>query len=411
MKFNRTYIISILVLVIVLIVIEYHLPKKTVWVPSYAHYDHQPFGCAVFDDVLSASFPDTYSTTSQTFYQLAEDSTSIVNILSISDDLILGKADTDALIQMAERGSRIVLIASYFNSMLYDTLGFRSTISFFSVYEFKKYASSLLSTRDTVHWKADSLYPSAQYVFYPHLCQNGFSEYDSLNVALAIKEYTKKDTATSMPVAITQTRGKGEITLATTPLLFTNYGMLDNANAAYLFRILNRLQHNSLVRTEAYIPSAGRLPKDQTPLRYMLSQPPLRWAIYGTILVVLLCMVFTARRRQRVIPVVKKPENKTIEFISLIGTLYWQRKDHTDLLCKKYIYFAEQLRRNIQVNIEGDTDDVQLAQKIAHKTGIDKSRILSLLQRIRPIVKNGQKVTEGEMQKLIDEINEIVIHI
>lgn len=410
MKFNRIYMLSILAFMLIIFAIEYNLPKKFVWTPSYAHYDHQPFGCAVFDDVLTASFPDGYSTTDQSFYQLADDSTSTVNILSISNQLQLGKADADALIQMAERGSRIVLAAAGFNPMLYDTLGFDNSYEYFNSRTFKKYASGA-SPRDTIHWLADSRYPATPFFVYPHLCQSTFSQYDSLNIALAVKEYMENDTtASSAPIAITQKRGKGEITLVSTPLLFTNYGVLDNKNATYLFRILNSLQGNSLVRTEAYIPSAGILAKDQTPLRYILSQQPLRWAIYGTMLVVLLCMVFTARRRQRVIPVIKEPENKTIEFITLIGTLYWQRKDHTDLLCKKYIYFAEQLRRTIQVDIEEDADDAKLAQKISDKTGIEKSRIHSLLQRIRPIVKGTQQVNEEEMQLSINEMNEIITH-
>ena len=33
--------------------IEYHLPKKFVWVPTFSHYDEQPFGCAVFDSLLT----------------------------------------------------------------------------------------------------------------------------------------------------------------------------------------------------------------------------------------------------------------------------------------------------------------------------------------------------------------------
>lgn len=41
-----------------------------------------------------------------------------------------------------------------------------------------------------------------------------------------------------------------------------------------------------------------------------------------------------------------------MEFTELIGTLYFQKKDHADLVHKKYIYFAEELRREIQVDVE-----------------------------------------------------------
>ena len=54
------------------------------------------------------------------------------------------------------------------------------------------------------------------------------------------------------PVALSRPVGSGEIVLVTTPLLFTNYGMLDGDNAAYLFRLLSHLKGLPVVRTEAY---------------------------------------------------------------------------------------------------------------------------------------------------------------
>lgn len=67
-----------------------------------------------------------------------------------------------------------------------------------------------------------------------------------------------------------------------------------------------------------------------SPFRYFLSQPPLRWALYLSMASILLFMIFTARRKQRAIPVIREPENKSLEFVELIGTLYYQKKDHAD---------------------------------------------------------------------------------
>ena len=68
-------------------------------------------------------------------------------------------------------------------------------------------------------------------------------------------------------------------------------------------------------------------------------------------------MIFTARRKQRAIPVIREPENKSLEFAELIGTLYYQKKDHADLVRKKYLYFAEELRREMQVDVEEVAED------------------------------------------------------
>ena len=136
------------------------------------------------------------------------------------------------------------------------------------------------------------------------------------------------------PVALSRPVGSGEIVLVTTPLLFTNYGMLDGDNAAYLFRLLSHLKGLPVVRTEAYGVGAQ---VEVSPFRYFLSQRPLRWALYLTMLVLVLFMVFTARRRQRAIPVIREPANRNLEFAELIGTLYYQRRIML-ILCAKSLF-------------------------------------------------------------------------
>ena len=131
-----------------------------------------------------------------------------------------------------------------------------------------------------------------------------------------------------------------------------------------------------IVRTEGYMKQTAQI--QMSPFRYFLSQRPLRWALYLTMFTIILFMVFTARRRQRVIPVIHQPENKSLEFTELIGTLYFQKKDHADLVHKKYIYFAEELRREIQVDIEEVANDEHSFSRIAQKTGIIQKRSVSL---------------------------------
>lgn len=65
----------------------------------------------------------------------------------------------------------------------------------------------------------------------------------------------------------------------------------------------------------------------QSPFRYLLAHQPLRWALYLTMITIILFMIFTAKRRQRAIPVIQEPANKSLEFTELIGTLYFQKKE------------------------------------------------------------------------------------
>ena len=192
-------------------------------------------------------------------------------------------------------------------------------------------------------------------------------------------------------------------------LIFTNYGILDGNNSAYIFRLLSQMGEFPVVRTEGYVKETAEM--QQSPFRYLLSRQPLRWALYLTMIAILLFMIFTARRRQRVIPVIREPENKSLEFTELIGTLYYQKKDHADLVHKKFIYFAEELRREIQVDIEEVADDERSFRRIAQKTGMDAEEIGTFVREVRPVIYGGRVISAEQMKLYIDKMSEIINHI
>ena len=70
MKGSRWFIIFIAAFLFIMFAIEYHLPKNFVWKPTFGHYDEQPFGCAIFDSLLSSSLPQGYTFSKKSLYQL-----------------------------------------------------------------------------------------------------------------------------------------------------------------------------------------------------------------------------------------------------------------------------------------------------------------------------------------------------
>ncbi len=422
MKGSRAFIIGILVFLILMFAVEYHLPKNFVWAPTFSHTDHQPFGCAVFDSMLSVSFPDRYSVSGETFYQLSQDTLNRKAVLAIAQNLMLGEVDIDALMDMAAQGDKIMLVASLFSGYVEDTLKFHSTYSYYNALALKQYVARVMK-RDTIYWVGDStVYPKQIFTFYPQLCGSYFTKFDSLPARILAEKdltgdgvkYEVADTARDVyrkyhpPVTMVRSVGKGEIILVSTPLLFTNYGMLDGDNATYLFRLLTSLKGLPLVRTQAY---TGHVEVQQSPLRYLLSQEPLRWAVYLAMLAILLFMFFTARRKQRAIPVIQAPANKSLEFVELIGTLYFQKKDHADLVHKKFTYLAEELRRTIQVDVEEIREDERNFRRIAEKTGMDAEELARFFREVRPVIYGGRTLSGEEMKHYIDKMNEIINHI
>lgn len=182
MRGSHWFIICIVSFLVLMFAIECRLPKKFVWTPTFSHYDKQPFGCAVFDSLLSASLPMRYSVSGKTFYQLEqEDTVSRRAILVVNNHLALTDVDVNALLKGAERGNKIMLVSNSFTGNLRDTLGFESSYSYFNPIVLRKYAASLLS-KDSLHWVGDStVYPRRIFRFYPQLCSSYFWQ-DSLSV-------------------------------------------------------------------------------------------------------------------------------------------------------------------------------------------------------------------------------------
>ena len=100
-------------------------------------------------------------------------------------------------------------------------------------------------------------------------------------------------------------------------------------------------------------------------------------------------MLFTTKRRQRVIPVVVSPSNKSVEFVELIGTLFFRKRDHAGLVKKRYLYFAEELRREIRVDVDEVQHDGPNFSRIAQKTGLDYEVVASFFREVRPVLYGG----------------------
>ncbi|WP_044655526.1 DUF4350 domain-containing protein [Bacteroides congonensis] len=422
MKASRWFIVFIVAFLLIMFAIEYNLPKKFVWTPTFSHYDEQPLGCALFDSLLSSSLPHGYSLSKETFYQMEEDTVDKMGILVIANTLSMVKADVNALLKMAERGNKIMLVSNNYPKLLEDTLGFYCTYSHFNAAAFRKYASSIFR-KDSIYWVADSVYSRQLYRCYPQFCNSSFRRYDSkvirklaekdmtdaIGDALADSDSVKVYSNYHPLLAMARPWGEGEIILVSTPLLFTNYGVLDGNNANYIFRLLSQMGELPIVRSEGYMKATAQV--QQSPLRYLLAHQSLRWALYLTMITILLFMIFTAKRRQRAIPVVREPANKSLEFTELIGTLYFQKKDHVDLVRKKFAYLAEELRREIQVDIEEVADDKRSFERIARKTGMDAGEIAEFIHEVRPVLYGGRVIDSEQMKVFIDKMNEIINHI
>lgn len=457
MKSSRNFLFAMLVLFVLFCLLQVNLPKKFVWSPTFSHVDKQPLGCFVFDSVLAQSLPNGYHVTKKTFFQLdQEHAKEKISVLMVVDQQNLKQLDVKYLCNIARRGGKVMVVASgsfddgrNADTVVVDELErtFKVRIEDGTYFSLRGILAGLKAhdndMYDTIYWNnRETMYAAQPYrMFYNMVGGTLFVDsvpkvkrlaytlstagYDYRHDSLYVGDFTGFDTIVDekerieridtfaikkVPAAVSVPYGKGEVIFVSSPLLFTNYGMLEGNTSVYIFRLMSYLADLPVYRTEAYVKTDAMLVAEQSPFREFIKRPPLRWALYLALLGVVLFMIFTARRRQRVIPIMSKPANRSLEFIQLIGTLYYQRKDHVNLVRKKFKLFAEELRKTAGVDISDvNTDDSEYLL-LAEKTGMNSDRLKKVIRQIRLVLHSEGNISVEEMRSLIDAMDTIVRH-
>ena len=150
--------------------------------------------------------------------------------------------------------------------------------------------------------------------------------------------------------------GRGRFLLHTTPIAFSNYHLLRAGSRPYAEGVLSFLKEGTV-----YWDAVSRVPEQvsrrrnlgrenarhlqaEHPLSFILKQPALAWAWYLAVALGALYLLFRARRRQRIIPVLAKNENSSYEFIRTIANLHFREKNYQNLCVQNMRLFLAQLR-------------------------------------------------------------------
>jgi hypothetical protein len=148
--------------------------------------------------------------------------------------------------------------------------------------------------------------------------------------------------------------GKGRFLLHTNPIAFSNFSLLRPETRPYFAGVFSHLSEGNI-----YWDAVSRVPEavgrrrngssnqssaDEHPLTYILKQPALAWAWYLIAALAITWLIFRAKRRQRVIPILPKNENSSYEFISTIAHLHFREKNYAGLAAQGMRHFLAQLR-------------------------------------------------------------------
>lgn len=395
--------------------LEWNAPSKFVWDPTFNHYDKQPFGCAVFDSLMEKSTPAGYEVTRKTFSQLEREGYGKKPhaFLVLSNGVELTETDIRALDKLLKNGNKVFLATSYLNP---DSLFPGLDVSMygrgvFSPLQVQTSIKNQSIPYDTLFFPRQLPYQEKEYHVYSAMTGSYVVVEGKVTCDTLVKSWVSEEDSDSTegywePHIVSIKRGKGELFLSCEPLLMTNYGILDTETNELVFRLMSQFRGLPIIRSEAYGPETEF--ETNTPLRFWLQNEPLRWAIYLTLGGLLLFCMFYARRRQRVIPVVEEPANRSLEFVKLIGTLYHQKHINSDLLQKKYSYFAETLRRMTMIDVEDVESRKENIAQIAIRTGMPEAEVRMILDRVDRYLQGNDELKDTALRKAIDGMDMII---
>lgn len=392
--------IAILVLILVLILIaDHNKPKPIDWRPTYAVNDKIPFGLYVFDkeikgllknqkiEKISKVTPYEFLDSKYDADTLVETYTIKGTFLNISENNTIDDQSIKEIFYFVSHGNNAFLSMKTFPKILSDSLKIQ-------------FQSDFLQTDSTAMWMANKKVNPKKYLF-TTASEVYFSKIDTLNTTvLGYQNNAKKQRHINF---IKVAYKGGNFYLHTQPAAFTNFNLLKNDHYQYAENVLSYLPKEAVFW---YTKGQNNEQISNSPLRYIHSQPALRWAWYFFLIGVLIFMVFNAKRKQRIVPILKPLPNLTVDFTKTIGNLYYQEGDHSNIIDKKIIYLLERIRNEYLIDTTKLDDD--FIKKLHHKTGKEETDIQELVFLINEHRNSYHGSIEEDLIRLNNAIEKIL---
>mgnify|MGYP006051538297 FL=1 len=398
---NIKLLIFFLVLVLALIIFADSNKKKPInWSPTYGINDKIPFGLKVFNEESKGLFKEQnlekFSETpyeyigNEVFEQVIVDGDTTATyandkngtVFSISDFYKFDEKSTQELLYFVREGNTLFVSSTTMPDVLKDSLKFEV----------------ILRNHIETKLKSTLVNSSTNFEFDKGASDYYFSKFDKNTTTILGNIHDKKYT---LPNFVEIKHGKGKFLLHLQPIAFTNYYLLKN-NYKYIESVCSHIDSENIYWSVEGVEGSSI---SDSPLRFIFSQPALKWAWYLGLFGIIIFMLFNAKRRQRVIPIAEPVKNTTVEFAKTIGNLYFIEKNHKDIAEKKIVYFLEKIRKDYY--LDTTVLDETFMNRLHQKTSKEKADIVKAVNKIN-YIKNSSSLTEKdlvELNSLIEKLN------
>jgi hypothetical protein len=314
-------------------VLQYFKPKPTNWKPTYLSEDKIPFGTFILRQQINEIFPGAKIKTVRNpiYNTLKEKPKGSSNLFVIASNLKVDKLDYREMVKYMQGGGNIFLAAYQVNGVLLDTLKL-SILSDFSFQNKRKYPINFVNP---------ALKREYDYYFDKGISEQYFDTIDSAKaVVLGEKNHEKAN-------FVQYKYGKGSLFILPNPQLLTNYSLLREDGQDYASKVLSYLPKAETLIWDEHFTRPDT--QNTSVLRVFFHYDHLRWAYYISLFALVIFVLFEIKRRQRIIPVIVSPKNTSVEFVEVVGRVYYQQRNNRDIAEKKIVFLLEYIRNKYRL--------------------------------------------------------------
>jgi hypothetical protein len=394
-KFNP-YWLLLLVLFILLVLAEFNAPKPVDWRRTYSQRDKIPFGCNAMyrllsEDMFRGRMEKQDETPFNVLIRKYEGKTAYV---FVNSNISFSRLDAKYLMDFAAEGNDVFMAAgSFYDNKLADT--FRLTTNRY----FVPLGNYFDSTRAyAVNFCSPSIKKSQAFRYKMGFESARFETFDTAHVrVLAMGNDTDV-------VFLRAPFGKGNFYFLSLPDVFSNYFVVNDSARHFAYGALSYLGDDKLWWDEYF---KGSHVRSGGPLQFIFANDSLYAGYLLTFISLIIFMIFAMKRRQRAIAIVEPLPNTTLQFVEVVGSVYYNTRNHKIIAEEKINSFYEFLRGKFLVNSR--RADEETLQRIAKLSGVPLADVKKLFLHIGMVWRQGS-ITEKELVDLNKSIEHFYKH-
>ena len=373
---------------------------------SYSNTDKKPFGTYIAYRQLEEMFYRNNIRAERKNFEDSWKSISDTNCvyINISQSLYTTDEDVDAMMSFVKEGNDIFFAVQQFDDNLLRKLQCKTSWDAPNTYSYVLQPYQTTGLRMKVGGVEDrSLY---QYYYIPFGYH--FSSYNTANTrVLGVNEYGK-------PNFIVVFKGKGRIFVHCDPRAFSNYFLLQKNNYEYLEKAFGYLRPypDHVYWNNYYLTIRSREQAERrrnngddngsfSSVSEIMKHPPLKVAFWLTLLLLALYILFTMKRRQRIVEMLKPNENTTVTFTETIGRLYLQKKDNKNIADKMITYLNEYIRNKYFLNT--NAVNTEFMSTLSRKSGVPFENVETLYRSVNH-AHQSPEITDYQLLALNEQI-------